>query len=88
MNYYIVYYMTNPLCKYKDILGVAGEGSGFRLFGIRVIDVTLLIVGAFIIAKIFKWSYWYTLIGLFILGIIAHRLFCVRTQIDKLLFTE
>lgn len=80
--------MTNPLCKYKDIFGVAGEGSGIRLFGIRVMDVTLLIVGTFIIARIFKWSYWYTLIGLFILGIIVHRLFCVRTQVDKMLFTE
>ena len=81
------------LCKYKDVLGVAGEESknglfSIRLFGIRVMDVTLLILGAFIIARIFKWSYLYTLIGLFILGILAHRLFCVRTQVDKWIFPE
>jgi hypothetical protein len=28
----------------------------------------------------------YTIIGVFISGIIIHRLFCVRTTVDKLLF--
>lgn len=28
----------------------------------------------------------FTPLGLFVLGIISHRIFCVRTTIDKLLF--
>ena len=33
-----------------------------------------------------KYSYLQVTVGLFLLGIILHRLFCVRTTIDKLLF--
>jgi len=33
-------------------------------------------------------SFLYTAICLFILGIILHRLFCVRTTVDKILFPK
>ena len=34
------------------------------------------------------WKLWYlyTIIGVFITGIFIHRVFCVRTAVDKLLF--
>ena len=79
--------MTNPLCKYKYALGVPGKGvHSYRLFGVAIVDVVMTVVGGCLIAWYFKWSYIYTTIGLFILGIILHRLFCVRTTVDKILF--
>jgi len=44
-----------------------------------------------IISKIISYyneiEFWKTTTGLFLLGILLHRLFCVRNTIDKLLFT-
>ena len=75
------------LCKYKDALGKPKEGiHSYRLFGIAIADVIMTIVAGMIISFIFKISLIYTLIFLFILGIILHRIFCVRTTIDKYLF--
>jgi hypothetical protein len=75
------------LCKYKNALGVPGKGiHSYRLGGIAVADVIMTIIGAFFISWIMRWNFIYTLIGLFILGIILHRLFCVKTTIDKLIF--
>ena len=53
---------------------------------IAIFDVILTIILAKIISYFFTISFFYTSITLFILGIISHRLFCVRSTIDKLLF--
>jgi hypothetical protein len=78
------------LCKYKNILGVLNKGiHSYRLFNIAVADVIMTILGAFLISFFFKLTllpFIYVLIFLFILGIVLHRLFCVRTTIDKLIF--
>lgn len=75
------------LCKYKDILGEPGKGvHSYRIMNIAVVDVLLTILVAFLISYFFKFNFWYTLIIFFLLGIVLHRLFCVRTTIDKLLF--
>ena len=75
------------LCKYKNALGVPGKGvHSYRIFNISVVDVLLTIIGAWIIAKVFNWPFLATLIGLFLLVIILHKIFCVKTTIDKLLF--
>jgi hypothetical protein len=76
------------LCKYKDIFGKVGEGPhSYRIFNIAIVDVILTILAAFIIHLFIpKYSFLYILILLFITGIVMHRLFCVRTTIDKLLF--
>ena len=77
------------LCKYKNILGVPGQGPhSYRIFNIAIVDVILTIILAYIISYLFKISLVKTSIILFILGILLHRLFCVRTTIDKLLFNE
>ena len=77
------------LCKYKNILGIPGKGvHSYRIFNIAIVDVILTIILAYIISYIFKISFVKTSIILFILGILLHRLFCVRTTIDKLLFNE
>jgi hypothetical protein len=75
------------LCKYKNILGVPGKGvHSYRIFNIAIVDVLLTLILAYIISYIFKKSFFWVSVILFILGIILHRLFCVRTTIDKLLF--
>jgi hypothetical protein len=77
----------NPLCKYKEIGGIPGKGiHQYRIFNIAVMDVLFTILGAYLFAYFFKLPATYVIIGAFVAGIIAHRMFCVRTTIDKLLF--
>ena len=74
------------LCKYRNALGVPGKGvHSVRLGGVAVVDVIMTLVGAYIIARWARVSFAWTAAGLFLLGIL-HRLFCVRTTIDRLLF--
>ena len=76
-------------CKYKNLFGRPGEGiHAYRLFDIAIIDVLAVIIGAKIISNSYKTPFFNTLIILFIIGIIFHRLFCVKTTIDKLLFNN
>jgi len=75
------------LCKYKDMLGVPNQGiHSYRLFGVAIADVLMTIVGAYIIHRVFRVKFITTLIVLFLLGIFLHRIFCVRTTVDKRLF--
>jgi len=75
------------LCKYNTIFGKPNEGlHSYRLFNIAVIDVFATVILAYIIHKLTKYKFIYILLILFGLGIIFHRLFCVKTTIDKLLF--
>jgi hypothetical protein len=75
------------LCKYKNILGQPDKGiHSYRLFGLAIADIIMTLIAAFIISYFLKYSFLKTTIFLFGLGIILHRLFCVRTTIDKLLF--
>lgn len=76
------------LCKYKDALGKPKKGiHSYRIFNIAIADVIMTIIGAVIISYLFKFNFCTTLIILFLLGIIAHRIFCVNTTVDKLLFS-
>lgn len=80
--------MENPLCKYKEIGGKPGEGiHKYRLFNIAIVDVLMTILGGYLFAYIFHLSPIYSIIVFFVVGIIVHRMFCVRTTIDKLLFS-
>ena len=75
------------LCKYKDIIGKPNTGiHKYRIFDIAVLDVAVTILAGFLLSWFFKWNVWYTLGGIFLLGIISHRIFCVRSTVDKLLF--
>jgi hypothetical protein len=77
----------NGLCKYKDALGNPGKGiHSYRFMGVAIADVIMTLIGAFLISYYTGYSFLNVSIFLFILGIILHRLFCVRTTIDKLLF--
>ena len=75
------------LCRYKDLFGRPREGAhAYRLFDIAVVDVAATVFVAFIIARAFDLSFWKSLVVLFIIGIVSHRMFCVRTTVDKLVF--
>jgi len=70
------------------MLGKPNEGMhAHRLFGIAIVDVIMTIVGGCIISYITKKSPILVIIILFICGIILHRIFCVKTTVDKLLFS-
>jgi hypothetical protein len=75
------------LCKYKDIFGKPNQGAhSYRIFNIAIVDVILTILAAYLLSIFTEYKFIYTLMFMFILGIISHRIFCVRTTIDKLLF--
>ena len=73
---------------FKDLFGKVGEGiHSYRFMNIAIVDVLMTIAGAAILSYLFNISLWMTLACAFASGIILHRLFGVRTTIDKLLFT-
>jgi hypothetical protein len=81
--------MNNPLCKYKDILGKPRSTEGlrkYRFFGIAILDTVVVILSALAFAYFFQLPYVYTIAAFFLLGIVVHRLFCVRTAVDVMLF--
>ena len=76
-------------CKYKHIFGKPNTGlHSYRLFNIAIVDVICTIALAYFIQYYFMPKSHITeiMIYCFLLGIIMHRVFCVRTTIDKLLF--
>jgi hypothetical protein len=76
------------LCQYKDIFGKPREGAhAYRIFDIAVVDVVATVIVAFVISRVFGFIIWKSLVSLFIVGIISHRLFCVRTTVDKWIFS-
>lgn len=75
------------LCKYKNAFGEPNTGlRKYRIFDIAILDTAVVIVIGYLISWFLKWNLWITLGSLFLLGIFAHRIFCVRTGVDKLLF--
>ena len=76
------------LCQYKNILGTVGQGvHSYRIFDLAIVDILFTIIGAYIIYLFIpRINYFIILISLFLLGIILHRIFCVRTTIDKYFF--
>jgi len=77
-------------CRYSEIFGKVGEGGhSYRMFDIAIVDVVFTIIGAYIIHMALpSYRFSYILITLFLTGIILHRVFCVRTTVDKLLSTS
>ena len=75
--------------KYQHLFGKPKEGPHrFRIFNIAIVDVVLtLLLARFLNYHFFPdVRYVVVMFFTFILGIIMHRIFEVRTTIDKLLF--
>jgi hypothetical protein len=80
-----------PFAEYATLFGNVGEGvHGYRLFDFAIVDVLATIFGAYLLYRWLKYHSWmsffWVLALLFALGITLHRLFGVRTTIDRLLF--
>lgn len=75
------------LCKYKDSLGKPREGvHSARLMDVAVFDVAGTVLAAYALSRYTSVRFWPALAFLFLAGIVLHRLFCVRTTLDKLIF--
>ena len=75
--------------KIKKAFGEPDEGiHSYRIFNIAYLDVLITIITAFFIQKLFfpKTKYIKVLFFFFLSGIFLHRLFDVRTTVDKFLF--
>ncbi len=74
------------LCKYRNAFGEPGKGVHFHVLGIAIFDLAGTFIISFILHKIFHWNLWVVFLSAMILAIILHRLFCVNTTINKLIF--
>lgn len=72
------------LCKYKNALGEPGKGvHSYRVFDIAVVDVVLTILLGYGVSWVLNTSFLWTLIAVFLIGIVVHWIFCVDTTIGK-----
>jgi hypothetical protein len=77
----------NYLCSYSNMFDDPNKGiHQYKIFGIAIIDLLVTIIFALMIAKYYKISFIKTLLTLFLLSILFHRLFCVKTAVDVFLF--
>ena len=75
------------LCAYKNIFGKPDTGiHSLRLFNFAIVDVLGTIGIAYILTLFTTIRFPIALAGLFLLGIILHHVFCVRTTLEKILF--
>lgn len=75
------------LCKYKDALGIPNQGvHSYRIANIALADVGLLLAVSYLISWLCSIRFPLALLISFVIGIVLHRIFCVRTTIDRLLF--
>lgn len=75
------------LCKYKNVFGKPGEGvHSIRFLNIAIVDLLMTVLAGFMISQISGVNFWYVLIALLIIGILAHRAFCVNTTVNKAIF--
>lgn len=75
------------LCQYKHAFGKPGEGAHqYRIFNIAIVDTLLTLLFAYAISYYSGVSLVYVIPFTFFLGIVVHRLFCVRTTVDQILF--
>lgn len=77
------------LCKYKDIIGKPNTGlRKYRILNIPIIDTAVTLFVVWLISYFYKYSFISVLGITIIFMIIAHRLFCVRSATDNLLFPD
>ena len=75
------------LCKYKDIFGKPGTGvHSYRLFGIAIVDLLMTLVFAWFLSLYTDLTFLGASLFMVVLGIIIHRVFCVDTGLNKLIF--
>lgn len=76
-------------CRYKNIFGKPYEGfHESRLFGFATNDIIGTIIIALVIAYYNKLNYVNTLFVTFLFVVLIHRLFCVNTALNVMIFGE
>lgn len=71
---------------------VLGKLRSYKVFQIAIFDVVATIIGAFLLWKglahftELNLSFLPVMCGMFLLGIVSHRIFGIRTAVDKFLF--
>ena len=74
-------------CKYAALAGIPGQGvHSRRIAGVAAFDLGLTLILAYAVHRLFAIGYGKALLLSLLLGVVAHRLFCVRTAVDRLLF--
>ena len=72
--------------KFKNMLGVPNKGvHKYRFLGTASVDYFGTLIGAFILTYVTKIPLVLTTIGLFLIGLIIHFLFGVKTNTTKFL---
>jgi hypothetical protein len=75
------------LCPYRHIFGEERKGfHSLRLFDIAIGDVFLTILLSLFISYVSKLNVITTFIIVFIIGIVVHRIFCVNTKVNVMIF--
>lgn len=75
------------LCPYKNMFGQERTGiHAYRVFDIAIVDLGATVLVGLLLAYYFKWNYLLTLLVLFLIGVVAHRLFCVNTTLNMMIF--
>jgi fructose-1,6-bisphosphatase/inositol monophosphatase family enzyme len=78
---------STGLCRYKDIFQAPGTGvHSIRFLGVAAVDLGLTIVGALLLSRTTGVSPWLCITGLLAAGVVAHRVFCVDTALNKAIF--
>ena len=71
------------LCPYKNIFGAPGTGvHSYRFMGIAVVDMGMTLLFAWFLSYWYNVPLVYTVAGMLVLGIVAHRIFCVNSTIN------
>ena len=74
------------LCPFKNIFGEPGAGiRTFRIFDISIFDLGFVLAFAAIISIMNNWNFVKVSLLLIVLGVIFHKLFCVKTGLNKML---
>lgn len=74
-------------CPYKNMFGQPGKGvHSWRLFDIAIVDVVGTVAIAWGVAAIAGWDPVSTILWAFVLGVLAHWVFCVDTTVHKFFF--
>ena len=74
------------LCQYSEIFGLPGKGvHSQRILGLASVDIFGTILFSYIFSILFSWSFKNTLIFLFLLGILLHKMFCVDTALNSVI---
>jgi hypothetical protein len=77
------------LCKYADMFGAPRTGvHSYRVLDVAVVDYVLTVVAALAVQHYLlpDWNRYLVILMFQLMGIVAHRVFCVKTKFDEAIF--